>query len=195
MWFFIFWVLSTKERKKEREEEKKSLYAYSFVVVHVVATVYNTLRRDRSKDNHTQVSLSRRGAKKTAEKRRRRRRKKKKKKSFEKNTRILIDSKGFEPRSNKTPGRDFSRSWSTRIRCDKPTFRTPAALHFSPLRCVLFWFTRRFPGVFFLWLFFKRTKWRYLKKRLLVKWMARKKFFIGKKSAYNNFIIWRVVRT
>ena len=86
-------MLSTKERKKEREEEeKKSLYAYSFVVVHVVATVYNTLRRDRSKDNHTQVSLSRRGAK-TAEKRRRRRKKKeerrkKKKKSFEKNTRI-----------------------------------------------------------------------------------------------------------
>ena len=71
-------MLSTKERKKEREEEeKKSLYAYSFVVVHVVATVYNTLRRDRSKDNHTQVSLSRRGAK-TAEKRRRRRRRKKK---------------------------------------------------------------------------------------------------------------------
>ena len=69
-------MLSTKERKKEREEEeKKSLYAYSFVVVHVVATVYNTLRRDRSKDNHTQVSLSRRGAK-TAEKRRRRRKKK-----------------------------------------------------------------------------------------------------------------------
>ena len=24
MWFFIFWVLSTKERKKEREEEKKA---------------------------------------------------------------------------------------------------------------------------------------------------------------------------
>ena len=68
-------MLSTKERKKKREEEeKKSLYAYSFVVVHVVATVYNTLRRDRSNDNHTQVSLSRRGAK-TAEKRRRRKKK------------------------------------------------------------------------------------------------------------------------
>ena len=66
-------MLSTKERKKERR--KKSLYAYSFVVVHVVATVYNTLRRDRTNDNHTQVSLSRRGAK-TAKKRRRRRKKK-----------------------------------------------------------------------------------------------------------------------
>ena len=153
MWFFIFWVLSTKERKKEREEEKKAYTRTRSSCVHVVATVYNTLRRDRSNDNHTQVSLSRRGAK-TAKKRRRRRKKKeesrrkKKKKSFEKNTRLLIDSKGFEPRSNKTPGRDFSRSWSTRIRCVKPTFRTPA-LHFSPLRCVLFWFTRRFPGVFF----------------------------------------------
>ena len=77
-------MLSTKERKKEREEEKKSLYAYSFVVVHVVATVYNTLRRDRSKDNHTQVSLSRRGAKTAEKRRRRRKKKKKKKKSFEK---------------------------------------------------------------------------------------------------------------
>ena len=72
--FFLSFSLFFFEKKKERR--KKSLYAYSFVVVHVVATVYNTLRRDRSKDNHTQVSLSRRGAK-TAEKRRRRRRKKK----------------------------------------------------------------------------------------------------------------------
>ena len=152
MWFcvsFFFLSLFFPLLLREKKERRKSLYAYSFVVVHVVATVYNTLRRDRSNDNHTQVSLSRRGAK-TAEKRRRRKKKEeRRRRSRSKKIHELIDSKGFEPRSNKTPGRDFSRSWSTRIRCDKPTFRTPAALHFSPLRCVLFWFTRRFPGVFF----------------------------------------------
>ena len=185
MWFcvsFFFSLFPSSSSRKKRE--KKSLYAYSFVVVHVVATVYNTLRRDRSNDNHTQVSLSRRGAK-TAEKRRRRRRRRRRSRS--KKIHELIDSKGFEPRSNKTPGRDFSRSWSTRIRCDKPTFRTPA-LHFSPLRCVLFWFTRRFPGVFFY--DFLNARDVIQKRDWSNEWRGRNSSLV--KVHITTFIIWRV---
>ena len=148
MWFFIFWVLTLRREKKKREEEEEKKPIR--VLVRRRARRCDRLQHasTRSIEGQPHAGLvvpsgGENGGKEKKKKKEERRRRSRSKKIHE-----LIDSKGFEPRSNKTPGRDFSRSWSTRIRCDKPTFRTPA-LHFSPLRCVLFWFTRRFPGVFF----------------------------------------------
>ena len=106
-------MLSTKERKKEREEEKKSLYAYSFVVcARRCDRLQHASTRPIERQPHAGLVVPSGGenGEKEKKKKKEERRRKKKKKSFEKNTRLLIDSKGFEPRSNKTPGRDFSRS-------------------------------------------------------------------------------------
>ena len=155
MWFCVsffflslFFPLLLREEKKAYTRTRSS----SCTSLRPFTTRFDEIdRRTTTRRSRCPVGGRRKRRKREEEERRK---KKEEEEVVRKKIHELIDSKGFEPRSNKTPGRDFSRSWSTRIRCDKPTFRTPAALHFSPSRCVLFWFTRRFPGVFFFVTFF-----------------------------------------
>ena len=146
MFLFFFSLFPSCSSSSRKKREKKSLYAYSFVVVHVVATVYNTLRRDRSNDNHTQVSLYRRGAK-TAEKRRRRR-KKKEEEVVRKNTRLLIqkDSNRDLIKRRVATSREVDRHEydATNLHSEPPSF--------SFLPCDAFWFGLRdvFRACFFM---------------------------------------------
>ena len=105
-------MLSTKERKKKerRRRKKKPIRVLVRRRARRCDRLQHASTRSIEGQPHAGLVVPSGGENGGKEKKKKEERRKKKKKSFEKNTRILIDSKGFEPRSNKTPGRDFSRS-------------------------------------------------------------------------------------
>jgi len=108
--FSLFFPLLLREKK--REKKKKPIRVLVRRRARRCDRLQHASTRPIERQPHAGLVVPSGGenGEKEKKKKKEERRRKKKKKSFEKNTRLLIDSKGFEPRSNKTPGRDFSRS-------------------------------------------------------------------------------------
>ena len=95
-------TLRREKKKREEEEEKKPIRVLVRRRARRCDRLQHASTRSIEGQPHAGLVVPSGGEENGGkEKKKKEERRKKKKKSFEKNTRILIHSKGFEPRSNK----------------------------------------------------------------------------------------------